>query len=129
MPSDPPARVKVAVSFTSDFKRNVRQLAKKYRRIKSDLQPVIESLENGETPGDQVPRIGEERVIFKVRVRNSDSAKGKSGGYRMIYWLESSRTLVLITIYSKAEQGDVAANYIRRIIAEHDRRQAPDHDS
>ncbi len=126
MPSDSPAQTDVAVAFTSDFKRNVRQLAKKYRRIKSDLLPVIESLGRGETPGDQVPRIGEERVIFKVRIRNFDSAKGKSGGYRMIYWAESSRSVVLITIYSKTEQGDVAAEYIRRVIAEHDRRQPPD---
>jgi mRNA-degrading endonuclease RelE of RelBE toxin-antitoxin system len=126
MPSDSEAQADVEVKFTSDFKRNVRQLAKRYRRIKSDLQPVIESLEKGETPGDQVPRIGEERVIFKVRVRNSDSAKGKSGGYRMIYWVESDRSVVLITIYSKTDQGDVAAEYIRRVIAEHDRPPAED---
>ncbi len=123
MPSDSPTRA-VEVAFTSDFKRNVRQLAKKYRRIKSDVQPVIERLQSGETPGDRVPRIGEEWVIFKIRIRNSDSARGKSGGYRMIYWVESSRSVVMITIYSKSEQGDVAAAYIRRVIAEYDRRAA-----
>lgn len=37
MPSDSPAQSDIAVAFTSDFKRNVRQLAKKYRHIKSDL--------------------------------------------------------------------------------------------
>ncbi len=122
-PSDSPTEASVAVEFTSEFKRNVRQLAKKYRRIRSDVQPVIERLEKGETPGDQVPRIEEDRVVFKVRVRNSDSGKGKSGGYRVIYWVKSSRTLVLITIYSKTEQGDVTAKYVRQVITEYDRQE------
>ena len=52
-----------------------------------------------------------------MRIRNSDSQRGKSGGYRMIYWARESR-VVLITIYSKAEQGNVSASQIRRIIAE-----------
>jgi len=129
MSSDVPAKKNVAVKFTSDFKRNVRQLAKKYRRIKSDVQPVIERLENGETPGDRVPRVAQDRVVFKVRIRSSDRQRGKSGGYRMIYWVESSWSIVLITIYSKTEQGDAAPEYIRRVIAEHDQRQAPDEGS
>lgn len=29
------------VEFTPEFKRNLRSLAKKYRRIRSDIQPVI----------------------------------------------------------------------------------------
>lgn len=45
------------VSFTFEFKRNLRALAKKYRSIKADLQPLIDSLEDGELPGDQVPGI------------------------------------------------------------------------
>ena len=50
MPADPPAKAEAQVDFTPEFKRNVRQLAKKYRRIKSDLQPVIDSLGKGVTP-------------------------------------------------------------------------------
>lgn len=33
------------VQFTPEFRRNLRQLAKKYRRIRSDLQPTIEAQE------------------------------------------------------------------------------------
>ena len=105
------------VEYTSEFKRNVRQLAKKYRLIKSDVGPVIETLQSGETPGDEISRSGAGLRVFRVRIRNSDSQRGKSGGYRMIYWARESR-VVLITIYSKAEQGNVSASQIRRIIAE-----------
>ncbi len=118
MSSDPPASTDVPVEHTAEFKRNVRQLAKKYRRIRSDVQPVIDQLVRGETPGDEVPRTGEDRVVFKVRIRNSDSSRGKSGGYRMIYWVKPS-SVVLVSIYSKSEQGDISRQLIRRVIAEH----------
>ena len=123
MSTDSPSDAGVPVQHTAEFKRNVRQLAKKYRRIKSDVQPIIEQLVRGQTPGDQVPRTGEDRVVFKVRVRNSDSGRGKSGGYRVIYWVKPS-SIVLVTIYSKSEQGDVSSQLIRRLITEHDRREA-----
>jgi mRNA-degrading endonuclease RelE of RelBE toxin-antitoxin system len=67
MPSS--ERKHVQVSFTSEFKRNIRQLAKKYRHIKTDVQPVIEQLESGQTPGDQIPRT--RYPVFKVRIKNS----------------------------------------------------------
>ncbi|GLI35759.1 hypothetical protein DAMNIGENAA_31920 [Desulforhabdus amnigena] len=65
------------IVYTPEFKRNLRQLAKKYRRIKSDVQPLIEDLTQGKTPGDQIQHIQYE--VFKVRAKNSDAAKGKSG--------------------------------------------------
>jgi hypothetical protein len=59
--------------------------------------------------------------VYKVRAANSNARKGKSGGYRIIYQLKpTEEAVVLITIYSKSEQADVAAAEIRRIIAAHD---------
>ena len=63
------------ISFTFEFKRNLRALAKKYRAIRSDIQPIIEQLQNGILPGDQIP--GVNLAVFKVRVQNSDIQKGK----------------------------------------------------
>ncbi len=45
----------VNISFTFEFKRNLRALAKKYRSIRVDVQPLIDQLLAGELPGDQVP--------------------------------------------------------------------------
>ena len=47
----------VTIEFTPEFKRNLRQLAKKYRRIKTDVQPLLDNLSQGATPGDQVPGV------------------------------------------------------------------------
>jgi mRNA-degrading endonuclease RelE of RelBE toxin-antitoxin system len=63
----------VQVEFTPEFKRNLRALSKKYRHIRSDVQPIIDQLQAGEVIGDQVPRTT--YTIFKVRVRNCDIQK------------------------------------------------------
>lgn len=110
----------VNIRFTPEFKRNMLALAKKYRRIRSDVQPIIEQLQAGNLPGDQVPGVG--LPIFKVRIRNRDAGKGKRGGYRALYYLQTTTTVILVTIYSKSEQSDVSAAAIRDILHEFDMR-------
>ena len=112
MSSDPVAPIQI--TFTPEFKRNLRQLAKKYRHIKSDLQPILDQLSSGNLPGDQVPRVLYE--VFKVRASNSDASRGKSGGYRLIYHFKSKSEVVLVAVYSKTEQSDIAPEDIRQII-------------
>jgi mRNA-degrading endonuclease RelE of RelBE toxin-antitoxin system len=111
MPADP-----VCISFTLEFKRNLRALAKKYRSIRSDIQPLIDQLSTGMLPGDQVPGIS--LAIFKVRLQNSDIQKGKRSGYRCIYYLKTRNDIILITVYSKSEQSDVTATRIHTILQE-----------
>ncbi|GAB4287084.1 MAG: hypothetical protein Fur0025_20150 [Oscillatoriaceae cyanobacterium] len=75
----------VQIDLTPQYKRNLRELSKKYRRIRLDTQPIIEQLQQGNFPGDRLAGMGEDYFIFKVRVKNTDIQKGKSGGYRLIY--------------------------------------------
>ncbi len=77
------------------------------------------SREAGGLPGDQIPRAKDE--IYKARVANSDLQRGKSGGYRVIYSVETPTQRVLVTVYSKTEQADVTMEELRRIIKEVDR--------
>jgi mRNA-degrading endonuclease RelE of RelBE toxin-antitoxin system len=51
-----------------------------------------------------------------LRIANSDARRGKSGGYRTIYYLPSAERVVLLTIYSKSDQADISAKEIGRII-------------
>jgi len=115
MLSEPPH---VRVEFTPEFKRNLRTLSKKYRHIRSDVQPVIEQLQAGEFIGDRIP--GTQYAVFKARVKNSDISKGKSAGYRLIYQVASPTLAVLVTIYSKLDQADISARQIRQIMIEFD---------
>ena len=114
MPSDVEGPVRI--EFTQEVKRNLRALSKKYRHIRSDIQPVIGQLESGVFLGDQVP--GVKYTIFKVRIKNSDIQKGKSSGYRLLYYLRSHKNIILITLYSKLDQSDISARQIKSIIAE-----------
>ena len=106
---------KIQIKVTPEFKRSLRNLAKRYPNIRSDVQPIIDQLQSGEIIGDQIPSIP--YTVFKVRVRNSNIQKGKSGGYRFIYYLKTSTNIVLVTIYSKSDQGDITADKIKRIVA------------
>ncbi|MEW8025990.1 MAG: type II toxin-antitoxin system RelE/ParE family toxin [Candidatus Thiodiazotropha sp.] len=104
------------VSYSDAFKRQLKRLNRKYRRIRSDVEPLITQLEAGETPGDQIQGTG--YTVYKVRVKNSDAQRGKSGGYRVIYYLATQDSVLLVSIYSKTEQSDIDDAEVARIISE-----------
>lgn len=110
MSSDPPVQVRAA----PEFQRRLRNLAKKYRQIRADLQPVFEQLQTGDFVGDQISGTG--FTVLKVRVKNS--AIQKSAGYRLIYQVESLNSVLLLLIYSKLDQADVTAEAIKAAILE-----------
>jgi len=111
----------IQVEATAKFQRNLRILAKKYRSIRNDVQPVVEQLQSGELPGNPIPGVG--YTIFKLRVKNSDVQKGKSGGYRIIYYVKTDTNIILITIYSKSEQENISAEEIKQILADFEKHQ------
>lgn len=109
----------IEVDYTREFKRNLRQLTRRYRRIRSDIEPVIDALKAGETPGDQISGVG--YTVFKARVKNSDNNKGKSGGYRVVYYVKTETRITLVTLYSKSDQGDIEDDTLRRILQDYER--------
>ena len=109
----------IEIRFTPDFRKQLRKLEKRYRKIKSDLEPILIQIQMGENIGDRLQ--GSEVEVFKVRVRNSDTNRGKSGGYRVIYWLKLPECVVLLDIYSKSDREDIEINIIQDIIAEFDK--------
>lgn len=108
----------VEVIASPHFAQSLKQLRKKYRHIVDDIKPLVAQLESGETPGDQVA--GVRSTIFKVRVASSDVQRGKSGGYRVIYYLRTQETIFLVEIYTKSEQSDIRANELQRLVREVD---------
>ncbi|MFZ1395351.1 MAG: type II toxin-antitoxin system RelE/ParE family toxin [Candidatus Promineifilaceae bacterium] len=104
------------ILFAPEFKRNLKRLSKKYRHIKSDVEPLIEQLQNRDLPGDRIP--GTNYIVYKERVKNSDLQKGKRSGYRVIYYLQRHDQVVLLTIYAKSDQPDIKTHQIEHIIQE-----------
>jgi mRNA-degrading endonuclease RelE of RelBE toxin-antitoxin system len=105
------------------FLRRLRELLKTYPGVISDIAPTISSLKKGETPGDRIPRV-KGRPIFKVRIPNHDAQSGKSGGYRMLYYLVDREERLLLTIYSKTEQSDISTEELVRIVEEWEQQHA-----
>ncbi len=110
MSINPPVRV----TTTDRFDARIRKLGKRYRSIRLDIKPIIEQLESGELPGDQIA--GVEYDLFKVRVKNSNNQKGKSGGYRVIYYLRTENHIMLVAIYSKSDEADIGIAETREIL-------------
>ena len=111
MPNDLPP---VQILLTPRFKQDLRKLAKRYRLIRQDLAPLIEQLQQGETPSDRI--LGNKYQIIKVRLKNSNIQKGKSADYRVIYYLKTQTAITLVTIYSKSDRTDIPNQVIEEII-------------
>ena len=108
----------IQVEVARPAARDLKQLSKKYPHVFDDVIDLIHRLEAGETPGDQIPGVG--YSVYKVRVKSSDLSKGKSGGYRVVYYVRLPTNVILITIYIKNERVDIAPEEIRRLIDEYE---------
>jgi mRNA-degrading endonuclease RelE of RelBE toxin-antitoxin system len=109
--NEPPS---IQILATPDFQVQLRQLSKRYRNLRKDLQPLLDALQIGNCPGDRVS--GTTYTVFKVRVKNSDIQKGKGAGYRVIYQQRNDSLILLVAIYSKSDESTLTAREIRDII-------------
>jgi mRNA-degrading endonuclease RelE of RelBE toxin-antitoxin system len=107
----------IQIELTPEFQQELRILEKRYRNARSDVQSVIDELLAKNFVGDRISGVGG-HIIFKVRVRNSDIQKGKSAGYRLIYQVESPKSLLLLTIYSKSDRNEISTSEIRNMLNE-----------
>jgi mRNA-degrading endonuclease RelE of RelBE toxin-antitoxin system len=99
------------------FKRRLKKLSKKYRRIGEDYNSLIGILENNPMKGDAIQGFGNK--IYKIRMRSSNMKRGKRGGFRVIYYL-SDHIVYLLTIYAKAKREEISIKDIKEALSELD---------
>ena len=102
------------IDYTSEFKQHLKHLRRRYRSIQQDLEALLVHFKDGQVTGDQMLGMG--HSVFKVRVKNSDAQKGKSGGYRVIYYLKGQDRVTLLAMYSKSDQSTISTEVVRRIL-------------
>ncbi len=108
----------ITVDETKKFRKEVKKLLKRHNSVRKDLEPLIKQLESGEIPGD---RIAENKYpVYKVRIPNSDTRKGKSSGYRVIYYTMTPEAILLTAIYSKSDRRNISNKEIEDIIGEYE---------
>jgi mRNA-degrading endonuclease RelE of RelBE toxin-antitoxin system len=109
----------VKINVTHAFKRQAKPLLKKYVSLAQELQALEQELLNNPKTGTLV-----RENIYKIRLAVSSKGKGKSGGLRVITYLEidveieeEKYTIVnLIAIYDKSEVADLPDSYIGQLI-------------
>ena len=105
----------VTFNYTEEFKRQAKRLAKRYRSLPDDIELLQNDLK--ENPNIGVSLGGGKR---KIRLASISKGGGKSGGLRVISLnavVEVNDTCVnLLTIYDKAEIGNVSDKYIDAIV-------------
>jgi len=105
------------VVLTPSFKHSVKQLKKRFRHVKDDMGVAIRALL-------QTPRLGVVITggsgVRKLRVRNTDLGKGKSGGYHLLYYVEDQPvpTIYLLLLYAKSDQEDVTRRELKELLEE-----------
>ncbi len=102
------------VRYAESFFRAAKRLQKRYPHVEDDAEMLADRLEAGELPGDRIPGLADR--VYKVRIPNRDARRGKRGGYRVIYYLQTTEAVVIITIYSKSEKSDIPLETIRQMI-------------
>ena len=108
--------MKYAVLVSRDFEKKCARLLKKYRSLSSDLKPLVARLTTGDfSPDSLVPGI--DALVYKARLASSDQKRGKSGGYRVLYYVVSEdKRLILLGIYAKAQQENISPQEIKRLL-------------
>jgi mRNA-degrading endonuclease RelE of RelBE toxin-antitoxin system len=104
------------VDVPDHFLKKLKNLARRYPSVLREFESLSIQLKNDERPGDKIPGTGYD--VYKVRLKNPSTGKGKSGGFRVIYYLRLVDNIVLITIYSKSKQTDISPNTIHKLLEE-----------
>ncbi|MBL7045111.1 MAG: hypothetical protein ISR98_00720 [Parcubacteria group bacterium] len=83
------------------FKKQLKQLSKKYRSLKDE---IILTLENFEKSKEQ--SLGNN--VYKIRVKSKDINRGKNKSFRLfVHIIEVQDYVVPITIYYKGDRKDM----------------------
>ncbi len=94
------------------YSKAVKRLKRKYYSLTSDLNKLIDQLEQNPTLGNAIgPN------TYKVRLNITSKGKGKSGGGRVItYCITEEQEVWLLSIYDKAEQEDISDREVNRLV-------------
>lgn len=101
------------VIVTSNFEREAKPLAKKYRSLKADITQLVASLEEDPMQGTSLGK-----DCYKVRMAISSKGRGKSGGSRIITCVKVAKQYVfLLSIYDKSDKESLSDKELDKLLA------------
>jgi mRNA-degrading endonuclease RelE of RelBE toxin-antitoxin system len=94
------------------FDKQVKRLVKKYPSLKKEFALLITSLEVNPEQGTSLGN-----HCYKIRLAVTSKNKGKSGGARVITFVQVVKTSVyLLSIYDKSEKQDISNNELKELL-------------
>lgn len=100
------------IELSDNFKKEAKRLSKKYKSLKSDLNQLFDELAINPTKGTS---LGND--IYKVRLSIQSKGKGKSGGARVMTFIQvTESTVTLFSIYNKGEKDTISDKEIKQLI-------------
>ena len=105
------------IRLARSFNRSVKKLERRFRHVKDDVHTAISLIKKAPKTGVVIPGSSGMR---KLRIPNRDQQRGKSGGYRLIYYVrdQPTPTIYLLYLYSKSHQQDLTTHEIKQLIDE-----------
>jgi mRNA-degrading endonuclease RelE of RelBE toxin-antitoxin system len=110
------------VKPTPEFKRDLKPLLKKYKTLKETILVLEKDL-------IQNPYLGESygQGLYKVRISDKSKGKGKSGGFRVLYYhlskTDEGIEMLLLNIFDKSELSTIkkidAVQRLKEILREY----------
>lgn len=113
----------VEVKTTRQFEKSAKFLIKKYNSLKEELKELQNSLSVNPRMGIQI-----KENVYKIRIAVRSKGKGKSGGLRIITYIETeiqelrNETIIvyLLSIYDKSDTENISDSEIKELISEID---------
>ena len=94
------------------FKKDAKELFKKNKKLPIDLKKLNDILQENPKSGIELSS-----DLYKIRLENSSSKVGKSGGFRVIYYyLDEEENIYLLKIYSKTEIENIKEEILIKLL-------------
>ena len=94
------------------FEKELKRLAKKYSSLKNEYFDLVQKLKEYPVQGTAIGN-----NCYKIRLGIASKCKGKSGGARVIAYVQVTDTTVfLLTIYDKKEQENIPDKEITELL-------------
>lgn len=100
------------VKLTPKFEKEIKRLVKKYPSLKTEYPELIASVKDDPMQGTAIGN-----NCYKMRVAIVSKGKGKSGGARVITYVQIVEANVyLLTIFDKSEQENISDKELNELL-------------
>ncbi len=102
-----------SVVVTDSFKKHAKSIAKKHHSLKSDINKLVDSLEENPIQGEALGK-----DCYKIRMAITSKGRGKSGGSRVITRVKVvNQTVYLLSIYDKSEKDSISDKELNDLLS------------